>query len=346
MSGKKSLNKTSFFRKDLSFRNETLLNIKGLKKKYKNDLKKSGNGTGDSSEGIKDPYKNMTFLYIRATEDDNGMRPISGTVWMSPDLNVYPNTGGQEICWGVEAGQQYTVECIVHNDGDVDVPSGTVELRLTNPSVGWRVPDSKLIGISNVVIPAFTSKHIMFEWTADFEDVGHRCMFARVYSMSPLDAPENWDTFDVINDRHIGQQNLSIVQVGDEIAVDVAADNKAKGADKGKFKIIVRPAKFIPDKMRLIYGLRKFELKKGTVAANFEIATRKVEIIKPIKLSVEKARVVNTWSGKITGQVGAPLLLKVPNLKLRENEGAVYDVVNIDLKTGKPIGGFTLVVLK
>jgi len=343
MPTKVALTKTYFLRKDLYFRTKTLKEIERLKKTHKNAYEKSGKGTG---EGIRDPYQNMTFLYIRATEDDDGTRPISGVVYLSPDLNVYPNTGGQEICWGIEAGQQYTVECIVRNDGDVDVPSGTVDIHLANPAVGWTVSGSKLIGITNVAIPAFTSKVTTFEWIADFEDAGHRCMFARVYSMSPMDAPEDWEAFNVREDRHIGQQNLSIVLVGEEINVDAGTDNKAKGANKGKFKIIVRPAKFIPGRIQLISGLKKVNLKKGPVAAKFKLTPRKEEIRKPHRMSLRQATVPNSWSGKITGQAGAPLLLKVPTLELRENEGAVYEVVSLDLKTNKEIGGFILVVLK
>lgn len=347
MPKRRTANKGKFFRKDLAFRAETLEQIKTLKKKHIKDLKKSSNGSGTGEKGgIRDPYKNMTFLYIRANEEDNGMRPISGTVWMSPDLNVYPNTGGEEICWGIEAGQQYTIECIVHNDGDVNVPSATVDIHLANPSVGWTVSSSKLIAITNVEIPAFSSKVVTFEWTADFEDVGHRCIFARVYSMSPMDAPEDWEAFDVRNDRHIGQQNISIVKQEEEINVDVAPDKWAKGANKGKFVIIIRPAKHIPDKMRIISKLKKVNIKSGPAAAKFKMTARKKEIKKPLKMSLKQSRAVNSWFGKITDQAGMPLLLKVPNLNLRKNEGAVYEVVNLDLKTNEEIGGFTLVVLK
>ncbi len=344
MPEKKINNRLKFFREDLPFRIKPFEELKVLKKKHAKETEKSGGDGGkDTDTTIRDPYIGTTYLYIRAREEDNGTRPIDGTVWMSPDLNVKPTSGGDEICWGIEAGQHYAVECIVHNDGDTDALSTTVEIRLANPSVGWSVPLSKQLGIQNVFIPAFNSKLVTFDWAADFEDVGHRCMFARVYCLTPMDAPDDWDSFNVRNDRHIGQQNLNIVHSEDELDVDAEGDT---GQNNGEFKIIIRPAENIPQKMQLIKGLDKIKLIKGITTIDFELKPRDFELTLKSDAELKKLGAIDAWTGKITGRKVAPLKLKIPKMNIDENEGHVYHVESVDAKTGKYVGGFTMIVLK
>jgi hypothetical protein len=174
---------------------------------------------GKGREGFHD----STFLYIKAVEADTGQRPIPpGTLfWNSPHVELFD---GEVLIPTnqLQAGQDYTIEVTITNGGDLEAPTCSVDLFICNPSLGFNVAAGKLIGVKHAAVGPHGVAGVRFGYTATASDVGHRCLFARVYSVSTRDYPADASALNAVEDRHIGQQNLSVVQQGSALPVDLA----------------------------------------------------------------------------------------------------------------------------
>jgi hypothetical protein len=174
---------------------------------------------GKGREGFRD----STFLYIKAVDSDTGQRPIpAGTLfWNSPHVELFE---GEVLIPTnqLKEGQDYTIEVTVTNGGDLEAASCSVDLFICNPSLGFNVAAGKLIGVRHAGVGPHGVASVRFNYTASAGDIGHRCLFARAYSVSTRDYPSDASALNAAEDRHIGQQNLSIVQQGTALPVDLA----------------------------------------------------------------------------------------------------------------------------
>src|SRR4030095_1795293 len=166
-------------------------------------------------------FSDRTFLYIKSFSGDDGSRPIAGGIvfWNSPSVELFD--GNIPIPTNqLKAGKNYTIEVNIDNGGDLEAASCIVDLFICDPALGFVFASAKQIGIQHVEAQPHKSTKVYFNLLAGPEHIGHRCLFARVYSFSTRDFPAKADAFETVNDRHIGQQNLSIVTEGELMKID------------------------------------------------------------------------------------------------------------------------------
>lgn len=160
-------------------------------------------------------FHDSSFLYMRSYDADLGARPFSGIVfWHSPDLTLTPTTGVAAYTTTLNAGDTYMIRCALRNRGDIGVPSAKVELFLTDPTLGFdtRFATNLTLGqVPSAWVPSDSNAAVEFAYTVPPTESGHKCLFARTFSFSPLDLPIDDFALDPRLDRHIAQQNLNIV---------------------------------------------------------------------------------------------------------------------------------------
>ena len=163
-------------------------------------------------------FVDSSFLYIRSYDGDSGNRPFANQVfWLSPDMRVSPITNLAAYTQTLNAGETYALTCAVRNRGDLGVPSAKVEFWLTDPSLGFDTRYATHLTLGAVPatwVNAYGSGQVTFAYTVPPTESGHKCLFARVFSFSPLDLPLDDFRLDPPLDRHIGQLNLNIVGQG------------------------------------------------------------------------------------------------------------------------------------
>lgn len=162
-----------------------------------------------------DDFIDSSFLYIRSYDADQGVRPFSNIVhWHSPDITLAPATNPAAYTNELNAGETYVIRIVLRNRGDLAVPSAKVELYLTDPSIGFDTRfATKLTNLTNTPAAWVTSggaTAVEFHWTVPPTEAGHKCLFARCFSFSPLDLPFDDFALDPRLDRHVAQQNLNI----------------------------------------------------------------------------------------------------------------------------------------
>lgn len=96
------------------------------------------------------------------------------------------------------------------------------------------------------------SSIVTFPYTPRDTEVGHSCLFARAYSYSDFDMPDSGDAFSTRTDRHIGQQNLFIVDQGTDFEFNVSPDEK----DNVELKVTQRKTPVRDFKVRGVENLR------------------------------------------------------------------------------------------
>ncbi|MFH0896004.1 MAG: hypothetical protein V2A54_16345 [Bacteroidota bacterium] len=305
----------------------------------------------NKNEGKPEEAINKTFLFIKYTEPDNGNRPIpSGTVfWNSPDIELFDS--GENVIANnqITAGQSYAVNVVVQNQGDMACNSCTVELYLCNPYIGFDMAHATLLGAKVTAVNAHASAMVRFDYNPTNAEAGHKCMFARAYSFASLDMPLNAAALDTVNDRHIGQQNLSIVEQLEEFSFFMAANfTKITTVELAMKTVKLNPDQFrqtaikkmIPATVKMMNAP---EIKRADIT--------KLPVIKPglkPKFSIGKFSVLNPamknkWEIKLQKD-SQKFEFTVPNLGLKKKEAAVLQIEAIDVKTKKSLGGLTLIV--
>lgn len=160
-------------------------------------------------------FHDSSFLYMRSYDADAGARPFSGIVyWHSPDLTLTPVTSPGAYTTTLNAGETYVVRCALRNRGDIGVPAAKVELFLTDPSLGFdtRFATNLTLGrVPSAWVASNTHTAVELLYTVPPSESGHKCLFARTFSFSPLDLPIDDFALDPLLDRHVAQQNLNIV---------------------------------------------------------------------------------------------------------------------------------------
>lgn len=164
-------------------------------------------------------FHDSSFLYLRSYDADIGNRPFTGIDhWRSPDLLLSPASNVGAYTTQLNAGTTYIIRCLLRNRGDLAVPSAKVELYLTDPTLGFDTRFAKNLTLGKVPSAWVTSggsAAAEFPFTVLPADAGHKCLFARTFSFSPLEMPIDDFALDPRLDRHVAQQNLNIVSQGD-----------------------------------------------------------------------------------------------------------------------------------
>ena len=160
-------------------------------------------------------FHDSSFLYIRSYDADNGVRPFSNIVhWHSPDITLSPITSVGAYTTSLVAGETYLIRCSLRNRGDLAVPSAKVELFVTDPSLGFdtRFATNLTLGkVPSVWVGSGASAAAEFVHSVPPAEAGHKCLFARAFSFSPLELPLDDFQLDPRLDRRVAQQNLNIV---------------------------------------------------------------------------------------------------------------------------------------
>ena len=331
-----------------------------------------------------DDFKDKTFLYIRATSTDLGERPIpSGTVfWNSPDIELYDSNGILIPTNELDENRDHTIQVVVHNEGDMTCNSCTVDLFICNPSIGFDRPHATQIGIQSIMIAGHNTSLANFSFRPAAENVGHQCLFARAYSYVNGDLPDHGDQFSTRTDRHIGQQNISVVSQGTDFEFLIAPAIQMQTA-KLKLKITQnkQPIKNFNFKSleklngtpRTISTKRFLVLKninKGVANNNTIIGVSKqsvkqisrkpaasfiVRLIKllfarfrrrkidPTKFEEIKPVEANTWIYDYRQGVNK-VTLDIPYMFLWKNSATIFEIEMTHEESGESVGGLTIIV--
>jgi hypothetical protein len=160
-------------------------------------------------------FHDSSFLYMRSYDADVGVRPFSNIVhWHSPDITLSPVTAVGAYTTSLVAGETYLIRCWLRNRGDLAVPSAKVELFLTDPTLGFDTRFATNLTLGNVPsawVGSGASAAAEFLYTVPPTESGHKCLFSRTFSFSPLELPVDDFALDPRLDRHVAQQNLNIV---------------------------------------------------------------------------------------------------------------------------------------
>lgn len=323
-------------------------------------------------------YEGATFLYIRAYEGDKGIRPIpSGIIFcLSPDIELYKDGVLVDTTNPLVANTAYTVQVTITNDGDLDCHSCTVDLYLCNLSVGFTVNGGQNLGVLNTQVMAHSKTTVEFPFTTTTDMSGHRCMFARVYSLITNDYPADFVNFNTYGDRHIAQQNLNIVKQGESF--DFNLDWKFR-KERPRLEVLLKPDRTLFKKNVNLQGKYKEavrEIDPGKFYLSRDIKTEaKPEIItkpglntkpgiqlkpgitgKPMKGEIKprvepiitREKISYLDQGKWLHQFDSginKIKVDVPMLGLKENEAVPMSFTVKDPETGEIIGGITVLVV-
>lgn len=292
-------------------------------------------------------YTATSYIYIRANDMDDGVRPVAGIAWRSPDLNVIPMGATGDVLeeTKIVAGKQYQIECTVRNLGDLDIPFATVDFFLVTPSLGFRVSAASPVGVMSASIRGQDSTRVVLDWVAKPEDAGHKCLFARAYSFSPMDMMDDFDALNSRIDRHIGQQNLSVILDGDSLDIQVFPFED--GANKGgRFQIEIRPTNKLEPAIMAMPFMRQLKFKQTRQAPAFQLERIQERMTNEAKLTVRKKSNASLigWSGVLQDSNVAHFRVKSPVMGLKKNEIKAFDIVKIDTKSKLETGGIMLLV--
>jgi hypothetical protein len=160
-------------------------------------------------------FHDSSFLHIRSYDADFGVRPFSNIEhWHSPDITLSPLTSVGAYTTSLVAGETYQIRCWLRNRGDLAVPSAKLELFLTDPTLGFDTRFATRLTLGNVPsvwVGSGASAAAEFLYPVPAAESGHKCLFARAFSFSPLELPIDDFQLDPLLDRHVAQQNLNIV---------------------------------------------------------------------------------------------------------------------------------------
>lgn len=157
-------------------------------------------------------FVESSYLFIRSCDADVGSRPLPCPVfWVSPDLRVAPLSNLGAATSELTAGDTYRLTATVRNRGDLMVPSAKVEFYLVNPTLGFDTRYATKLGVAADRVHAYGASEISLDYRVPPTLSGHRCLFARIFSFSPLDLPIDDYALDPRIERHVGQLNLNIV---------------------------------------------------------------------------------------------------------------------------------------
>lgn len=166
-------------------------------------------------------FTESSFLFIRSCDGDAGSRPVPcPAFWLSPDVRVAPLANLGMPTRELTAGATYRFSAVVRNRGDLAVPSAKVEFHLCDPTLGFDTRFATRLGVTAGRVQAHGAAEFFLDYAIPPSLSGHRCLFARVFSFSPLDLPIDDFGLSPVVDRHIAQLNLNIVGQGAQLVLN------------------------------------------------------------------------------------------------------------------------------
>ncbi|HWK59234.1 MAG TPA: hypothetical protein VNQ80_17960 [Parapedobacter sp.] len=331
-----------------------------------------------------DTVNDSSFLYIRSYEGDVGVRPFDNILfWNSPDINISPVTDIGNFGTTIHAGHTYNINCRLHNRGDITVPFPKVEFFLTTPTLGFDTRFADLIGLTQLpglLLPA-GSDTLDFRYHVPAAMEGHKCLFARTYSFSPLDKPNDVYALQPTSDRHIAQKNLNFVPQNTEYQFNlIHLPNTQEQIEfvpmsKNKVLQLLHPTilKYRISNQLSLASLRKLEVRPiGKIHTNFRMKPGKqgielyVDRGKGVGID-EQARLMKAFHAMLKAPVSRmdraerrklheavtamnkPMMktsfnVAIPDFGLKPGQLAGIDIVNTNRVTGERKGGITLLV--
>lgn len=326
-------------------------------------------------------FKDSSYLFIRSYDGDNGFRPgLNVAYWNSPDLNVSPLTSLNSYTTELNVGTVYNIKCLVHNRGDLMVPSAKVEFYLVTPSLGFDTRFAKKLGIAATWVDCYSSAEVNIQYLIPPSDAGHRCLFARVFSFSPLDIPVHDTVLNPRQDRHIGQKNLNIAAQASQMQMNILHMPQAlltvnfipmnreailalRHPSAGDFKIVNNDRGAAEFKMNFAEKIENGKVEFRDGAAHFEfngegkfnldrqkrIGDQMQEITKliqsgEVKAAKFKEQIAEFRQMNLENSMTL-LNLKIPDLGLQKNEMTGFEVIATNNLDGQVFGGITLLVI-
>jgi hypothetical protein len=320
-----------------------------------------------------DIVKDSSFLYIRSYEGDIGVRPFSGiSAWLSPDIQISPITNVGDFGTTLHAGHAYDVQVSLHNRGDITVPYPKVELFLTTPTLGFDTRFADLIGLTQfpglLLSGEHNSLHYTYQVPAGLE--GHRCLFARTYSFSPLDKPSDPFALEPTLDRHIAQKNLNFVAQNTEyqfnlihlpnaleriVFLPLSRENVAdlmlpsllryKFADLPRMGTRMEVRAGENSKVRVKNGARGVELYSEGDGWGIGEQAGLLKMLGGAVNGEEKRTLQAAYREMNKYLMCTPLAMKIPDLGLGKGQFAALHLSNSNEVQGQMKGGITLIVM-
>ncbi len=159
-----------------------------------------------------DHFVDSSFLHIRSYVDDIGQRPFTNVpFWNSPDILLTPIDGLEAYTRELDAGTTYRISCKIWNRGDLVVPSAKVEFFICDPTLGFDTRFASKIGVVAGWVNPYGNTEVTMQYPVPSNLSGHKCLFARTFSFSPVDLPIADFQLDPRLDRHVAQLNLNIL---------------------------------------------------------------------------------------------------------------------------------------
>lgn len=329
-------------------------------------------------------FKDSSFLYIRSYDSDNGSRPgLNVAYWRSPDVRVAPVSSLNSYTTELEAGKAYSIRCVVHNRGDLMVPSANVEFYLVTPSLGFDTRFARKLGMASTWVDCYGSAEVSIPYTVPASDAGHKCLFARVFSFSPLDIPVHDTKLDPREDRHIGQQNLNIAAQASQMIINLLhmpvgqmgielrplsreAVLAIRHPSAGDFTIL-EGEKFTPFIGKFKFGFAekirtgKMEVRNGSTHLEFngegkfgpDEQKRMHARMKGVFEAINSGKAKSSQFRKELAALRemnlentmTPLKFQIPDMGLKKGEMTGFEIVSTNKITGEVTGGITLLVI-
>ncbi|MGW7528522.1 hypothetical protein [Streptomyces sp. NPDC054783] len=175
-------------------------------------------------------------LYIRVAPGDTGSRPFNScaNAWASQSIWLDPPRPDNATA---QVNQPSTIKVQVRNMGHTDIPFVKVHAYVMSPQIGLSSPAQAIVDFVSgpQTVPALDGAPdgVVFDcgpWTPTAAqlattDQGHLCLFANAFQDRNLadppydgkDLTPGTDTFDICNDAHQGQRNITLIAVAHEM---------------------------------------------------------------------------------------------------------------------------------
>lgn len=331
-------------------------------------------------------FRESSYLYIRSYNGDVGVRPFSGiTFWNSPDINISPINNIGTYTTQLEGGKSYNIQCRLHNRGDLMIPYPKVEFFLTDPTLGFNTSVAKYLGVTQLqalLLPA-SNNQASFLYNVPAAEAGHKCMFARTWSFSPLDKPFDLFTLDPRIDRHVAQKNLNFVPQAvpymfnlvhqpntietiafQPLSKDAVLALQHPGVHDLKITTITNKELLMQTKIELAAkpagrftmepangqwqiksaGKRGFDLnKQAAIMKEMEAVIQSVNSGR--SHFSEHKKILAAFEEMNRNVEQTALRITIPDFGLKKGTAAGFDIINVNQVNGQIKGGITLVVM-
>jgi hypothetical protein len=314
------------------------------------------------------PFQLSTYIYIRSYDGDVGDRPIPGDIcyWLSPDISFYRIQNQPLSLSEMRIGNDYVVEVKVINRSLMMSRAVIVELYLANPFIGqypfhpiWNSPQgAKYIGTNIFPMGGHSQNSTTFYYAPTPDTIGHRCLFARAFSLPTCDYSSDWQSFNPVTDRHVAQRNLDIVKQLVIWPFDIFAFSKGK---RMEYELTLKVSDKNIKKLDIPI-LKKFNLLTKQVNTklfalahlgaiplgieNEHVKPEDIDKIRPEMPHTEKM-IGNFQEGMaiFSSETGADKMqITIPDLGLKPGEAVPMELEAKDKKTGELIGGIALII--